>query len=50
MSKSKAWHDDDRFWKLKEAGFATVDIYGDLAGAPYDQNATRLVAVARKTK
>ena len=33
---------------LKECGFAAVDIYGDLDGAPYDQNAKRLVAVARE--
>jgi SAM-dependent methyltransferase len=33
---------------LKEAGFAAVDIYGNLEGGAYDLNATRLVAVARK--
>ncbi|HZT42647.1 MAG TPA: class I SAM-dependent methyltransferase, partial [Chthonomonadaceae bacterium] len=31
---------------LEASGFAGVEIYGDLAGAPYDQNAKRLVAVA----
>ena len=33
---------------LKTAGFSKVDIYGDLEGAPYDHQAKRLVAVARK--
>ena len=33
---------------LKECGFGAVDIFGGLDGAPYDQNASRLVAVARK--
>ena len=33
---------------LEASSFAGVDLYGDLAGAPYDQNAKRLVAVARK--
>lgn len=33
---------------LAECGFAQVDIYGDLEGAPYDLEAKRLVAVARK--
>lgn len=33
---------------LKESGFGSVDIYGDLEGAPYDQAAKRLIAVARK--
>jgi SAM-dependent methyltransferase len=33
---------------LKECGFSSVNIYGDLEGADYDQNAKRLVAVARK--
>ncbi len=33
---------------LQAAGFAEVSVYGDLAGAPYDQHAKRLVAVARK--
>ena len=33
---------------LGAVGFATVDIYGDMQGRPYDQEATRLVAVARK--
>ena len=33
---------------LKHAGFRTVDIYGDLEGAPYDHLARRLVAVACK--
>jgi len=32
---------------LTSSGFAHVDIYGDLSGAPYDQAAKRLVAVAR---
>jgi SAM-dependent methyltransferase len=33
---------------LREAGFARVETYGNLNGAPYDQNAERLVAVATK--
>ncbi len=31
---------------LLEAGFAEVDLYGDLEGGPYDSEAARLVAVA----
>jgi SAM-dependent methyltransferase len=33
---------------LETAGFSSVTLYGDLDGAPYDQSAKRLVAVARK--
>jgi SAM-dependent methyltransferase len=33
---------------LAEAGFARVQLYGSLAGTPYDQTAQRLVAVATK--
>ncbi len=33
---------------LKRAGFGAVAIYGSLAATPYDQNAERLVAVAKK--
>ena len=33
---------------LKECGFSSVNIYGDLEGADYDHNAKRLVVVARK--
>ncbi len=33
---------------LKECGFESVCIYGNLSGADYDRNATRLIAVARK--
>ncbi len=33
---------------LKECGFSSVEIYGDLEGADYDHNAKRLVVVARK--
>ena len=32
---------------LKDCGFSSVSIYGDLAGADYDHNAKRLIAVAR---
>ncbi len=32
---------------LREAGFAGVAAHGDLTGRPYDQDAARLVAVAR---
>jgi len=31
---------------LAEAGFSGVQLYGSLAGTPYDQTAQRLVAVA----
>lgn len=33
---------------LRDTGFGSVAVFGDLAGAPYDQNAKRLIAVARK--
>ncbi len=33
---------------LKECGFSSVDVYGDLEGAPYDHTAKRLVVVAHK--
>lgn len=33
---------------LLDAGFASVELYGGLAGEPYDAKATRLVAVARR--
>jgi SAM-dependent methyltransferase len=33
---------------LTEAGFSTVQLYGSLSGAPYDQTAQRLIAVATK--
>ncbi len=33
---------------LLDVGFAQVDLYGSLAGEPYDVEARRLVAVARK--
>jgi SAM-dependent methyltransferase len=33
---------------LTECSFTQVDVYGDLAGHPYDQTAKRLVAVAHK--
>lgn len=33
---------------LSEAGFVTVEFFGSLDGRPYDQNAERLVALARK--
>lgn len=33
---------------LLDAGFASVQLYGGLAGEPYDTKASRLVAVARK--
>src|SRR5262245_53776900 len=33
---------------LRRAGFTAVDLYGSLAGTPYDREARRLVAVARK--
>jgi len=33
---------------LGSAGFASVDLYGDLAGGPYDQSAKRLVIVAHR--
>ena len=33
---------------LRDCGFSSTEIYGDLGGAPYDHTAKRLVAVARK--
>jgi SAM-dependent methyltransferase len=33
---------------LRSGGFRSGDVYGDFAGSPYDHNAKRLVAVARK--
>ena len=33
---------------LIDCGFKDVDVYGDLAGSPYDHEATRLVVAARK--
>lgn len=35
---------------LRSGGFEGIEIYGDLAGAPYDHEANRLVVVARKGK
>ena len=35
---------------LSDCGFGTIDIYGDLAGTPYDHTAKRLVLVAHKGK
>ncbi|HTL52530.1 MAG TPA: methyltransferase domain-containing protein [Planctomycetota bacterium] len=34
--------------RLRQAGFSTVALYGDLAGSAYGVRSTRLVAVARK--
>jgi SAM-dependent methyltransferase len=33
---------------LKTSGFTLIDIYGDIEGAPYDNMAKRLIAVAKK--
>ncbi|HEX9896511.1 MAG TPA: class I SAM-dependent methyltransferase [Dehalococcoidales bacterium] len=33
---------------LTSCGFSEVKVYGDFAGSPYDQNAKRLVVVAKK--
>ena len=33
---------------LLAGGFSAVETYGDIEGAPFDQNAKRLVAVATK--
>jgi hypothetical protein len=33
--------------RLLAAGFSRVSLYGNLDGAPYDREASRLVAVAR---
>ena len=33
---------------LRDGGFRSVDVYGDLEGSPYDHAAKRLVAVAHK--
>jgi len=35
--------------RLLACGFAEVELYGDLQGAPYGLDAARLVAVARKS-
>jgi len=35
---------------LNDCGFNAIDVYGDLAGAPYDHAAKRLVLVAHKGK
>ncbi len=35
---------------LEQIGFKQIEVYGDLAGAPYDHTARRLVAVAHKDK
>jgi hypothetical protein len=35
---------------LLDAGFANVDLFGSLQGIPYDTEARRLVAVARKRR
>ena len=35
---------------LRGCGFEAIEVYGDLAGAPYDHEAKRLVVVARKGK
>lgn len=34
--------------RLRQVGFEAVDIYGDFEGGAYDENAEKLVAVARK--
>ena len=34
---------------LIKSGFDSVEIYGDMEGAPYDQNAKRLITVARRS-
>jgi SAM-dependent methyltransferase len=33
---------------FRESGFSSVDLFGSLEGAPYDQDAKRLIVVARK--
>jgi hypothetical protein len=33
---------------LKECGLRSIDVYGDLEGAPYDDAAQRLIVVAQK--
>ena len=35
---------------LNNCGFNTIEVYGDLAGAPYDHKAKRLVVLAHKGK
>lgn len=53
------WFADDAFWKMfypilftderfAAAGFASVEVYGNLDGAEYGPEAERLIAVARK--
>lgn len=38
MNDNSNWHDEDEFWEA----------LGGLDGAPYDQNARRLIVVAWK--
>ena len=33
---------------LREAGFGSIQLYGDWTGIPYDEQARRLIAIARK--
>ena len=35
--------------RLLASGFSSVRLFGDLKGSPYDRDAARLVAVARKS-
>lgn len=35
---------------LAAAGFSAIDVYGDLGGSPYDNNASRMIGVARKAR
>lgn len=42
------YSENDLKQMLKEAGFASSNIFGSLGGSPYDDNAERLIAVAYK--
>jgi hypothetical protein len=39
---------DDLSKSLLAAGFGSVELFGDWSGIPYDDQARRLIAVARK--
>jgi len=54
MNDQTVWHDDDDFWTsfqpyvLEESGFKDIQTFADLSGSPYDNQASRLVAAAKK--
>lgn len=42
------YSDKDLVAIIKQTGFGRIKIYGDFSGSPYDDNAARLIAVAKK--